>query len=161
MLQSIDNMRTLAELCRSHEPLPESLSSWLASSLQSFLDQRTPSLNDAFGVRNARGGIPWRMEASMRARDAALRSLAETHFGDLSVSAQADHIHRMSLRYAASSWRFDREREDMPLSYRHALQEWLWLAFKSGAAMPLCARQLRTILGSWPQRHLLKQVRES
>jgi len=54
----IDNMRTLAELCRAGEPLPGTLASWLASSLQSFLDQRSPSLNDAFGVRNARVEYP-------------------------------------------------------------------------------------------------------
>src|SRR5713226_1267358 len=101
MLQSIDNMRALAELCRAGEPLPGPLASWLASSLQSFLDQRSPSLNDAFGLRNARGGIPWRVEASIRVRDAALRSLCKAHLGGLTISAQAERIHQLSVRYAA------------------------------------------------------------
>jgi hypothetical protein len=148
MLQTIANMRTLAELCKSHEPLPEPLAAWLAESLESFLDQKSASLNDAFGVRNARGGIPWRMEASIRARDAALRALAENQFAQLSVSGQAESIRRISSRYAASSWRFDKDREEMPASYRGTAQEFLWRAFKSGASMPLCARQLRTILST-------------
>lgn len=143
----IDNMRTVARLCRTREPLPEALASWPASSLQAFLDRRSESLNDAFGLRNARGGVPWRMEASMRERDQALRSLAERHFVELSTSAQASRIRLLSARYEASSWRFDRTRETMPETYEGTPHELLWRAFKSGAAMPLGTRQLRTILG--------------
>jgi hypothetical protein len=106
----------------------------------------TASLNDAFGIRNARGGIPWRTEVCIRRRDAALRALATTFMADLSISAQAERTHQLSSRYAASAWRFDRERQDMPASYRGTPHEMLWLAFKSGATMPLCKRQLRTIL---------------
>jgi hypothetical protein len=76
-----------------------------------------------------------------------LRNLAASHLESLSVSAQADRIHRLSLRYAASSWRFDRERSEMPSCYHGTVQEQLWYAFKSGATMPLGTRQLRTILG--------------
>jgi hypothetical protein len=147
MPASIENIRVLATLCRTREPLPEALASWLATSLQSFLDRRCASLNDAFGLRNARGGVPWRMEASMRERDLALRSLAERHFADLSTSAQATRIHLLSKRYEASSWRFDRTNETMPRAYTGTPHEFLWRAFKSGAAMPLGTRQLRTILG--------------
>lgn len=147
MLASIDNMRTVAKLCRTREPLPDTLAVWLATSLQSFLDQRSESLNDAFGVRNARGGVPWRTEASMRTRDEALRRLAAEHFGGLTRSAQATRIQQLSARYAASSWRFDRAPEEMPRAYQATPHEWLWRAFKSGATMPLGARHLRTILG--------------
>ena len=147
MLHAIDNMRIVAELCQSRQPLPEPLAAWLGDSLQAFLESRTPSLNDAFGIRNARGGIPWRTEVCMRHRDSALRSLALAFLGDLTVTRQADRIHQLSCRYAASAWRFDRERTEMPSHYRGTVQEYLWLAFKSGATMPLCTRQLRTILG--------------
>jgi hypothetical protein len=147
MMVVIDNMRTVAKLCRAKQPLPESLASWLAASLQAFLDQQSESLNDAFGLRNARGGVPWRTEAKMRARDAALRQLAAMHLADLAFSAQATRVHQMSARYAASSWRFDRMHDDMPGGYEGTPHEWLWRAFKSGAAMPLGVRQLRTILG--------------
>lgn len=146
MLHTIENMRTVARLCQHGQPLPGELAEWLGHSLQSFLDRQATSLNDAFGVRNARGGIPWRVESCMRMRDSALRRLAEEYFFDLSLSAQAEQIHRLSLRYAASSWRFDREREAMPEAYRGTASEWLWTAFKSGTAMPLCARRLRSIL---------------
>ena len=146
MLHVIENIRTVAQLCQSREPLPEPLAVWLASSLQSFLDCRTPSLNDAFGVRNGRGGVPWRAEAGIRARDKALRSLAKAHLADLSVSARADRLHQLSLRYAASAWRFDRDIAEMPPAYAGTQHEYLWQAFKSGATMPLGSRQLRTIL---------------
>ena len=147
MLQSIANMRTVAELCRGHEPLPDSLAAWLASSLESFLDQQSDSLNDAFGIRNLRGGVPWRTEANMRVRDAALREVAARHCGELSVTAKAARIHQLAERYAASSWRFDRDRAEMPAAYRDTPHEFLWRAFKSRAPMPLCERQLRKIVG--------------
>ncbi len=146
MLASINNMKTVAKLCRTREPLPAPLAAWLATSLQSYLDQRSDSLNDAFGLRNARGGVPWRLEASIRTRDAALRRLADDHLADLSVTAKAERIRQLSHRYAASSWRFDREQENMPAAYQGQSHEWLWRAFKSGASMPLGIRQLRTIL---------------
>lgn len=147
-MHAINNIRMLAELCRNREPLPDAVASWLSSSLQSFLDQRSASLNDAFGVRNARGGIPWRVEASIRIRDGALRTLAAAHLSDLSKSAKAARLHQLSVRYEASRWRFDRGRQDMPATYYGTPQEFLWQAFKSGAMMPIGERQLRTILAA-------------
>ena len=146
MRYAIENLRTIAELCRNGEPLPEPLAAWLADGVSSFLDSREATLNEAFGIRNARGGIPWRAEASIRLRDEALRALAAAFLGERSRSAQADRLHQLSLRYAASAWRSDRERQEMPSHHRGTPQEFLWIAFKSGAAMPLGTRQLRTIL---------------
>jgi len=146
MLQSVQNLQTLARLCHSHEPLPDDLASWLASSLECFLEQRTESLNAAFGLQNARGGIPWRVEARMRTRDAALRMLGQNYLAFLSPSARANRIHQTSIRYAGTAWRLDRDKPEMPPHYRGTAHEFLWRAFKSGATMPLCARQLRTIL---------------
>src|SRR3954471_12911803 len=103
MLHAIDNMRIVAELCQSRQPLPDPLADWLADSLQAFLQSRTPSLNDAFGIRNARGGIPWRIEGCMRQRDSALRSLALAFLSELPVTRQAERIHQLSTRYAASA----------------------------------------------------------
>ncbi len=143
---AIDNLRSIAELCRSGRALPEALASWLAASLQIFLDGRYSSFAEAFGLKNSRGGISWRSAASIRARNAALRDLASRHFGHLSMSNQAKLIHRDSSRYAATAWRFDRQRQSMPAEYVGTSKEFLWRAFKSGAAMPLCLRQLRTIL---------------
>ena len=146
MLQSIENMREISDLCRTRAPLPEPLAEWLANSFASFLTQRTHSLNEAFGVLNGRGGIPWYVDISNRSRDTALRTLADSFLDDLSLCAQAGRIRQMSQRYASGSWRFDRERDEMPAAYRGTEREYLWRAFKSGAAMPLCNRQLRNIL---------------
>jgi hypothetical protein len=151
MLQTIRNIESVAALCRNGAPLPDPLATWLATSLQSFLDRSAPSMEEAFGLHRLRGGESWRMEAAIRGRDDALRQLAKFHLGGLSLSARASRIHQMSIRYAASAWRFDRERAEMPASYHATHQEWLWKAFKSGAAMPLCPRQLRSIL---PPAHL-------
>jgi hypothetical protein len=52
----------------------------------------------------------------------------------------------LSARYAASAWRFDRAQESMPPHYAGTAHEWLWLAFTSGAPMPIGERQLRNIL---------------
>ena len=47
---------------------------------------------------------------------------------------------------AASAWRHDRNNADMPSHYRGTVKEYLWRAFTSGAATPICERQLRNIL---------------
>ena len=146
MLDTINNLRTVARLCRAKQALPDRLADWLANALHEYLELRAASLNEAFGLRNGRGGVPWHVEDGIRKRDAALRELCERHFQELNISARAETIHRVATRYAASSWRFDRERKAMPDTYRGTLKEQLWLAFKSGATMPLSTRQLRTIL---------------
>ncbi|MGE0734701.1 MAG: hypothetical protein AB7G15_18270 [Alphaproteobacteria bacterium] len=147
MLESIENIRTIARLCHSNEPLPDALSAWLAASLQQFLDQRCQSMNDAFGIRNGRGGVPWWMEARIRVRDTALRRLGCDFFADHSISARTTRIRQLTLRYAASAWRHDRNHPAMPQHYHGTPHELIWQAFKSGAMMPLAERQLRKILG--------------
>jgi hypothetical protein len=79
-------------------------------------------------------------------RDEALRGLARRIAPGGSTAAKAKGVYRLALRYAASAWRFDREREAMPDTYFGTPNELLWRAFKSGAAMPLGERQLRTVL---------------
>ena len=147
MIQAIENLQEIAHLCRANRPLSPQLSTWLASSLLNFLEHRSGSVTEAFGIRNARGGVPWWLEAGMRVRNAALRQLATEFFQGKSVSARAVGIRQLAVRYAASSWRHDQLIAEMPLSYRGTPHEWLWKAFKSRAAMPLCERQLRKILG--------------
>ena len=147
MLNTIANLRLVAKCCRGGERLEGELARWLSRSLESFLAHRSPSLNDAFGLRMPKGGIPWWREETIRQRDAALRQLAAMHLGHLSVAAQAREIGRLARRYASGNWRFDREREPMPSEYEGRQQKWIWIAFKTGAAMPLGERQLRQILG--------------
>ena len=150
MLQVIRNMESVTQLCRAHEPLPEPLAQWLAESLKCFLNRSAPSLEEAFGLPKLRGGVSWRMEAAIRRRDQALRELAQRHFGGLTNTARANRIQQLALRYAASAWRLDRDQQDMPSAYAGTPHESLWHAFKSGATMPLCSRQLRQILADLP-----------
>jgi hypothetical protein len=146
MLATIDNLREIARLCRTGEPLSDELSGWLGTSLEQFLLRRAPSIEDALGLRGPRGGVPWWLEEAMRRRDAALRALAAAHFPALSVSARAKQIHTLAVRYGASAWRYDEALEAMPAHYQGKPNAWLWEAFKSGAPMPICERQLRNIL---------------
>jgi len=145
-MHSLGNLREIARVCQMGEPLPASLAFWLSKSLETFLGQDCDSLNEAFGLRNKKGGVSWRWAANIQARDEALYNLAARHFAHLSASSQAAEIHKAALRYATSRWRFDRETETMNSDYRGTPKEFLWLAFKSGATMPLCQRRLRTIL---------------
>jgi hypothetical protein len=119
---------------------------WLGRSLNEFLTKRCRSVDEALGLQAGRGGIPWWREEANRKRDAALRELAARHLADLSRTAQARQVRVLSARYAASAWRFDRAQESMPPHYAGTAHEWLWLAFTSGAPMPIGERQLRNIL---------------
>lgn len=146
MFRAIDNLREIARRCRSCESLPDDLSVWLGNSLNEFLSHQRRSIDEALGIKRARGGVPWWLEEAMRQRDAALRELASLHFDSLSISARAQMIYRLACRYAASAWLRDRRAESMPPLYGGKPQEWLWRAFKSGAPMPICERQLRHII---------------
>ena len=146
MLDQIGNMREVSRRCSVGEPLTEDLAGWLANAFDAFLNRRCRSLHDTFHLNFPRGGIPWWREEAMRDRDAALRELAQRFHAGFSAAAQSRQISTRCDRYAASTWRFDRKREEMPTQYRCTPKELIWRAFKSGAAMPLGERQLRKIL---------------
>jgi len=147
MRATIEQLRDISQRCNNHEQLrPEQLS-WLGLVLSDFLTRRCSSVDEAFGLRFARGGIPWWLEDAMRQRDTALRELANRHFIGMSVSAQASGIRSLAVRYGASTWRFDRDRSSLPEGYAGTTHEWLWRAFASGAPMPIGERQLRHVLG--------------
>ena len=82
------------------------------------------------------------------ARNAALCELAAT----LPAERRIQELRTLLERYATTAWRFDSGREEMPEHYRGAQREILWRAFKSGARLPLCERQLRNIVGGEPSR---------
>ncbi len=146
MFSSICNLRDIARLCLAGEPLDDELSRWLGTSLEDFLTQQCRSIDEALGLRFPQGGIPWWREEGIRERDAALRELGESIRDDLSPCAKARQIATLSTRYAASAWRFDQDRHDMPGHYTGTPKAFLWRAFKSGATMPIGERQLRNIL---------------
>ncbi|MFQ5786028.1 MAG: hypothetical protein ACE5H8_14570 [Alphaproteobacteria bacterium] len=146
MPTQIDKLREVKERCLSGEPLGHELGGWLGSALDAYLSRRSRTVEEAFGLCFPQGGVPWWLEEAIRMRDAALRALAECFFADLSPGAQARNIRRIASRYAASAWRIDRDRETMPRHYRGTVKEFLWIAFTSGATMPLGERQLRNVL---------------
>jgi len=147
MIATIDNLREIARRCLAGESLPPDLSSWLGESLKQFLSHQRRTIDDALGLHWPRGGIPWWMEEAMRLRDAALRELARRFYSELSISAQAREIHHLALRFASSAWLRDRDAEAPPAAYEGTPLQWLWAAFKAGAAMPIGERQLRHVLG--------------
>jgi hypothetical protein len=147
MLGAISNLRLVAKCCREGRRLEDELAAWLAQGLEIYLNHQAGSLQEALGLRVPKGGVPWWREEAIRRRDGALRQLANIYLCGLSATGKAREIERIARRYAASAWRFDALREDMPREYAGKMQQWIWAAFKSGAPMPLGQRQLRQILG--------------
>ena len=146
MLRNIATLEAICQHCATGRQLPPDMQAWLARSIERYLRHDCESLNEAFGVTQAHGGLPWWREAAIRARDAALRALAEAHFGDLTVYARARAIEETAARYETTCWLRDRLSEAMPQRYLGTPKEHLWRAFKSGAKMPISARRLRTLL---------------
>jgi hypothetical protein len=146
MLATIELLENISARCLAGQPLNEGQRHWLGRVLAEYLAHRCPTIEDAMQLRGDRGGIPWWREQANRKRDAALRELAARYFGGLSVTAQAAQLRVLTVRYAASTWRFDRKRDAMPTHYVGCMHEWLWRAFASGAPMPIGERQLRNIL---------------
>lgn len=145
-LANIEMLREISHLCLNEEPLRDEQAQWLGRCLTSFLEHRCTSMDEAFQLCFPRGGVPWWREEAMRKRNGALQELADRFLADLSLHAKAIRIRELSVRYAGSSWRHDRARPDMPASFRGTPKEQLWIAFASGAPMPLSQRQLRNIL---------------
>ena len=146
MLMAIERLRQVSDLCQEGKPMDEGLASWFGDCLKDFLERRTESFEEAFGLPSCRGGVPWWKEERMRRRDAALRDLAHGLSDGRPVGALAREIHVMAKRYGGSAWRIDRERAGMPAAYEGTLKQHLWEAFQSGAPMPLGERQLRNII---------------
>jgi hypothetical protein len=146
VITEIERLRQASGQLLAGDPLESDLADWLGTALQDFLSRRHRTVEEALGLRFAQGGVPWWREEAIRVRDAALRELGERFFPGLSPHAQARRIWTLATRYAASAWRFDRDRTRLPDGYRGTAKEHLWRAFASGAAMPIGDRQLRNVL---------------
>ncbi len=144
MTATIDTLAQISRRCISDSD-PELR--WLGQSLNGYLTRRWRSVDEALGLLSPPGGVPMWLEYAMRKRNAALRELAERHFTAMSVSSQARQIHMRAIRYAASAWQRDRERNAMPEYYAGSVSAHLYIAFATGAPMPIGERQLRHILG--------------
>ena len=143
---AIQRLRAVSQLCQQGEPLDEELAVWFGDCLRQFLERGATTFEEAFGLPSCRGGMPWWKEERLRQRDAALRALARHLPAEMSTGARAREINIRAVRYAASAWRHDRRRGDMPPAYAGTARELLWRAFRSGAPMPLGERQLRNII---------------
>jgi len=147
MLGNIQALQAIHTHCTSAQPLTPDLRDWLAESLARYLEHDCDNLNEAFGVVQGHGGVPWWREREIRERDAALRALAHAHLETLTAYARAKAVAEMSERYATTCWPRDRQLDAMPERYRGTPREHLWRAFRSGAKMPVSERRLRTLLG--------------
>ena len=146
LFSSMKYLCDIVERCRQGLPLDEEAQKWLAGLLDDFLTRGFAAFEEALGIVQGRGGVPWWLELAIRRRDAALRELAHRFFGDLNLSAQAKSVYTLAIRYAASTWNADKSLNEVPRHYLGTPHEWLWHAFHSGARMPIGERQLRSVL---------------
>ena len=146
MVVPVKRLREVSRLLLERRTLGEEQARWLGAALEKYLKRQCQTLEDAFDLRFPRGGVPWWLEEAMRHRDEALRRLSAEFCGEDGITAKAAHIHTLAIRYAASTWRWDREHSEAPAHYIGTPLQYLWDAFKSGAPMPLGERQLRNIL---------------
>ena len=56
VIRALDEIRTC---CEEERDIPSELRPWLSEALGRFLDQHCDDLDDAFGLRQGRGGVPW------------------------------------------------------------------------------------------------------
>lgn len=146
MLGNIEALQAIHSRCTADQPLTPDLQIWLAESLGRYLEHDCDNLNEAFGVVQGHGGVPWWRERDIRERDAALRALANAHMSGLSIYGRAKAVAEISERYETTCWPRDRRLDAMPERYRGTAKEHLWRAFRSGAKMPVSERRLRTLL---------------
>jgi hypothetical protein len=147
MQGNIETLRAIYSRCVGDLPLTPDLRSWLVNSLGRYLGHDCDNLNEAFGLIQGHGGVPWRRERAIRQRDEALRALSREIYGDISVYSRAKAIAEISERYQTTCWPRDRLLGEMPERYRGTPKAHLWRAFKSEAKMPVSERRLRTLLG--------------
>lgn len=147
MLGNIETLHAIHDRYAKDLPLTRELRSWLADSIDRYLKHDCNNLNEAFGVIQEHGGVPWWRERAIRQRDAALRALWQEYYRDISVYSRAKAIAEISERYQTTCWPRDRMLDEMPERYRGTPKEYLWQAFRSEAKMPVSERRLRTLLG--------------
>lgn len=146
MASSVEKLREISSRLLDSEPLDDAMSHWLGAAIERYLKRGCRSVDEALGLRFPRGGVPWWLEEAMRKRDKALRELASHFYASERITMQAARIRTLAIRYASTAWLRDREGSELPSSYVGTPRFYIWIAFKSGAPMPIGERQLRNIL---------------
>jgi hypothetical protein len=59
MLMAIERLRQVSDLCQEGKPMDENLANWFGGCLGNFLERRSESFEEAFGLPSCRGGVPW------------------------------------------------------------------------------------------------------
>lgn len=150
MMHVIRSLVEIRSCCGDKRAIPPELQCWLADAIGKFLDKSCDDLDEAFGLRKERGGVPWWLERGITVRDRALRQLAEEFLTARGIGAQAKSISEMARRYESTCWPRDAALPDMPSHYAGTARQYLWQAFRSGARMPVSARHLRNVLQCAP-----------
>ena len=122
---------------------------WAADCFRKYLQgaHEGVSLEQAFGLTVGPGGMPWWREESLKARDDAIRKLADQHFGNLDLNGQANALLETIRRYRGSRWRFDRLKDRMPESYAGTRSELLYETLRRGGGdLPGSKKHLLQIL---------------
>jgi hypothetical protein len=120
-------MQAVADLLSLAEHLESVQEPWAVSMqarLERLLDGEEPA--KALGLRSARGRRRWRTVTALERRNAILREVAAKFYPGKRESRQADEIARELRRYAASAWRWDRDKADCPYP-DDSLKSYLWL----------------------------------
>lgn len=146
MMHTIRALTEIRDCCGQRRSIPPELQPWLSDAIGKFLDKSCEDLDEAFGLKKERGGVPWWLEFGIAERDDALRQLAREHLSSYGISAQARMICEMAHRYETSAWPRDARKAAMPEHYAGTSRQYLWRAFRSGARMPVSARHLRNVL---------------
>jgi len=115
-------------------------------SIDRYLARESESLEAALGLKANHGGLTWWRREAIHERDLALCHLATAHFSDLPPTQQARAIAVAARRYGACGWRSDQRLTTLPSQEIATVRGHLFRAFKSGAPLPLCERQVRNIL---------------
>lgn len=71
MLHTIQRLRDIAQACRLGVPLQGDLAAWLSHSLELFLTHHAASVDEAFGLRAPRGGVPWQRQEAVPSHNAS------------------------------------------------------------------------------------------
>ena len=90
--------------CTARRPLSPELREWLQASLARYLDHDCDTLNEAFGLIQGHGGVPWWLERGIRQRDEALRALALRYYPDDTAYARAKAV---AIAFGVSRKRFE------------------------------------------------------